>query len=65
MVEGESGMLAIGPPQQRPQYERAAGHDRSTRSMGADPVLYAVGLPGNDSHPAASSCIATGPAAAR
>jgi phage terminase large subunit-like protein len=21
MVEGESGLLAIGPPQQRPQYE--------------------------------------------
>ena len=42
----------LGPDFERGHMCRAAGHDRSLGSVGADPVLDAVGLPRNDSHPA-------------
>ena len=42
----------LGPGFERRRMRRAARHDRSAGSMGADPVLDAVGLPRNDPHPA-------------
>jgi phage terminase large subunit-like protein len=43
MVEGESGLLAIGPPQQRPQYEPTKR--RLTWSNGAIATTYSADEP--------------------